>query len=214
MAGGAGSRFGRPKQFEKIGEERVLDRSRRVAAAVSDGVVVVVPAEDAAREGGVAGGPSRAASVRAGLAHVPEDCDVVCVHDAARPLAPAALYRRVIAAIVDRDGVDGAVPGLAVTDTIKRVDDEGFVVDTPERDGLVAVQTPQAFRAEALRSAHRGDPEGSDDSVLVERAGGRVVVVRGEPANRKITHVDDLAWVRAVVAAELEIGGDAGAEAS
>lgn len=189
VGAGGGKRFGRPKQYELLGGERIIDRSRRIAEAVSDGVIVVVPGDDAEREGAVAGGSTRSESVRAGLAVVPADADVVCVHDAARPLASTALYERVIEAV--RRGADGAVPGLAVADTIKVVAD-GVVVDTPDRHTLVAVQTPQAFRSAALLDAYRVAVDGTDDAVLVERAGGRVVVVAGEPTNLKITMPDDL----------------------
>lgn len=199
MGGGSGQRFGRAKQYELVGDERIIDRSRRIAAAASDGVVVVVPAADAGRENAVAGGDTRSESVRAGLVEVPDDCDVICIHDAARPLASVELFRAVIGAI--GPGVDGAVPGVPVSDTIKIVDGSGAVVDTPERSSLMAVQTPQAFRAAALRAAHRGAAEGTDDASLVEAAGGRVVVVAGESANRKVTHPDDLAWVRSAIIA-------------
>jgi 2-C-methyl-D-erythritol 4-phosphate cytidylyltransferase len=195
VGGGSGERFGRPKQYEVLGAERVIDRSRRVAAAVCDGVVVVVPAADAERERAVAGGASRSASVRAGLAHVPAEADVICVHDAARPLASEGLFRSVIAAALG-DGCDGAVPALPVTDTIKVVDDHGVVLATPARATLVAVQTPQAFRAATLRAAHAAGADGTDDAALVEAAGGVIVTVPGEPDNRKITDVADLEWVR------------------
>lgn len=137
----------------------------------------------------VAGGSTRSASVRAGLAAVPADAQVVLVHDAARPLAPPALFASVIAAV--RDGADGAVPGLPVTDTIKRVA-RGRVVETLDRGTLVAVQTPQAFAASALRRAHASEPEATDDAALIEAAGGAVVVVLGDPANAKITRPGDL----------------------
>lgn len=194
VAGGSGARFGRPKQYELLGDERVVDRSCRIAAGVSDGVVLVVPPGDEGREGGVAGGATRSDSVRAGLAAVPPEATVICVHDAARPLATVELYRRVVAAV--EAGADGAVPGVLVTDTVKVVDDDGSVVSTPDRARLRAIQTPQAFRAAALRTAHAGAGEGTDDAELVERAGGRVVVVEGEPTNRKITTPDDLVWAR------------------
>lgn len=194
VGGGSGQRFGRPKQYESLGAERVIDRSRRVAESVCDGVVVVVPAADAGTESGVAGGATRSESVRAGLVAVPPDADIICVHDAARPLASAALYRRVVDAVAA--GADGAVPGVAVADTIKVVDADRTVVATPDRSTLVAVQTPQAFRAGVLRAAHAAGGEGTDDAALVERFGGRVVVVDGETDNRKITHRDDLAWAR------------------
>ena len=206
VGGGSGQRFGRPKQYEPLGAERVIDRSRRIAAAASDGVVVVVPPGDTAREGGVAGGATRSESVRAGLAAVPGDAGVICVHDAARPLASKALYRRVIESV--RAGADAAIPGVPVTDTIKVVDAQGappsgggrVVVDTPDRATLVAVQTPQAFRAVALRQAHAAGGEATDDAGLIEEAGGRVVVVDGEADNRKITDPGDLEWARARVA--------------
>lgn len=191
VGGGTGERFGRPKQYEDLGGgERVIDRSRRVAEAVSDGVVVVVPPPDAEREHGVPGGPTRSASVRAGLAAVPDDAEVICVHDAARPLATKELYEAVIEAVLA--GADGAVPGIPVADTIKVIDATGQVLSTPDRATLVAAQTPQAFRAERLRAAHAGGADGTDDAALVEAIGGRVVVVPGDPANLKITRPADL----------------------
>lgn len=194
VGGGSGTRFGRPKQYETLGDERIIDRARRIAASASAGVVLVVPAVDAATEGGVAGGSTRSESVRAGLAHVPADADIVCVHDAARPFADADLYRRVVAAV--EAGADAAVPGVAVTDTIKVVDDAGVVTATPDRATLVAVQTPQAFRYASLVAAHASGAEATDDAALIEATGGRVVVVEGSNDNRKITVPDDLDWAR------------------
>jgi 2-C-methyl-D-erythritol 4-phosphate cytidylyltransferase len=130
---------------------------------------------------------------------VPNDATIVCVHDAARPFASVELYRSVIDALAA--GVDGAVPGLPVTDTVKVVDATGAVERTPPRDRLVAVQTPQAFRADVLRRAHSTAGEGTDDAALVEALGCRVVVVAGEPDNRKITHPDDLRWAQALASA-------------
>lgn len=199
VGGGSGQRFGRPKQYEFLGDERVLDRSRRIASAASHGVVVVVPASDAEKEGGVAGGSSRSESVRAGLVAVPDSATVVCVHDAARPFATLDLYRAVVAAVVA--GADAAVPGVTVADTIKLVDADGVVQSTPDRDRLRAIQTPQAFRAEVLRDVHRSRAEATDDAALVERLGGRVVVVDGDPDNRKITVPEDLVWARGRVEA-------------
>jgi 2-C-methyl-D-erythritol 4-phosphate cytidylyltransferase len=85
---------------------------------------------------------------------------------------------------------------------VKIIDDAGAVVATPDRALLRAVQTPQAFRADVIRAVHAAGGEGTDDAELVERAGGRVVVVDGDPLNRKITHPDDLDWARSVVARE------------
>jgi 2-C-methyl-D-erythritol 4-phosphate cytidylyltransferase len=194
VAAGTGERFGTPKQYADLGGRRVLDWSCATAASVSDGVVVVLPATDAGAPGTVAGGATRADSVRNGLAAVPDDADVVCVHDAARPFASAQLFHAVIAAV--RAGADGAVPAVAVTDTIKVVDAEGVVQATPERASLVAVQTPQAFRADVLRRAHAGGAQGTDDASLVECVGGRVVTVPGSLDNRKLTHPEDLEWAR------------------
>jgi 2-C-methyl-D-erythritol 4-phosphate cytidylyltransferase len=199
VAGGTGERFGALKQYEPLDEgRRVIDVSREVAERASDGVVVVVPAADAEREHGVAGGSTRSESVRRGLAAVPAEATIICVHDAARPLATDDLYASVIAAI--RAGADGAIPGLAVTDTIKVVDGSD-VTATLDRTTLVAVQTPQAFRAAMIRAAHGQGGSATDDAALVEAMGGRVVVVAGEPANRKITEIDDLEWARRTIGA-------------
>jgi 2-C-methyl-D-erythritol 4-phosphate cytidylyltransferase len=128
--------------------------------------------------------------VRCGLDVVGPDADVIVVHDAARPFAAPGLFAAVVTAV--RDGADGAVPGVAVADTIKRVVG-GQVVATLDRGELVAVQTPQAFAAAALRRAHDDGGDATDDAALVEAAGGRVVVVPGDPANTKITLRTDLA---------------------
>ncbi len=194
VGAGGGVRFGARKQYERLGDGRVLDLAVDVARAASAGVVVVVPPEDAAREGGVAGGTTRSESVRAGLAAVPADATIICVHDAARPLASPALFQAVIGAV--RAGADGAVPAVPVADTIKFVDAGGRVIDTPDRSRLVAVQTPQAFRADVLRRAHTDAVDGTDDAALVERLGAAVVTVPGESWNRKITDPEDLAWAQ------------------
>ena len=194
VAAGAGTRFGGPKQFESLGDRRVIDWSVAVARESSDGVIVVLPPQDAEREGGVAGGATRSESVRRGLAAVPKNATIVCVHDAARPIANEDDFRRVISAVAE--GAHGAVPAIPVADTIKVVDDTGQVMRTPPRGSLRAVQTPQAFRAEVLRRAHAEQGEGTDDAALVEALGGKVVVVDGDMLNRKITTRDDLDWAR------------------
>lgn len=201
VAAGNGARFGGQKQFMVLGDRRVIDWSRDTAHSVSDGVVLVVPAEAAAAEGGVAGGATRSESVRRGLAAVPSEATIICVHDAARPFASEHLYKHVIAAVAD--GADGAVPGLPVTDTIKKVNADGIVLDTPDRAALMAIQTPQAFRASVLRKAHEAGNEGTDDASLVERSGGKVVVVSGEAINKKLTTPEDLEWARAMAATEI-----------
>ena len=200
VAGGRGERFGGPKQLAAIAGRRVVDWSLDAARDACDGVVLVVPADhDEPEEADVVvtGGASRSESVRNGLAAVPDDATIVVVHDAARPAAGADLFRAVIAAV--RAGAAGAIPGVPVTDTIKRVDADGVVVETPDRSALVAVQTPQAFDAAALRAAHAAGGEATDDAALVEAAGGRVVVVPGSPTNRKVTEPSDLALLEGVL---------------
>jgi len=196
LAAGHGRRYDPVvlKQYELLGGGRVVDRSMQQARVVSDGVVLVVAPEFAddpepLADIVVAGGAQRSDSVRHGLAVIPDDCDIVVVHDGARPMASIALFESVIEAVLA--GADAAIPGLPVTDTIKRVD-QGRVVETVERDELVAVQTPQAFRAEMLRDAHEDDPHATDDAALVEDMGGLVVIVPGDPRNLKITAPGDL----------------------
>lgn len=201
VAAGNGARFGRAKQYERLGDRRVLDWALSAAQSVSEGVVLVVPPDSAGRnepgvDAVVPGGTTRSASVRAGLAAVPGDADIIVVHDGARPLAPIALFDAVIAAV--RAGADCAVPGLSVSNTVKRIVD-GRVVETVDRADLVEVQTPQAFAAHALRTAHGGEGDASDDATLIEKAGGSVLVVAGDPANLKVTHPHDLVVARALL---------------
>jgi 2-C-methyl-D-erythritol 4-phosphate cytidylyltransferase len=194
VAAGSGARFGGAKQFAVLEGRRVVDWAVVACRSVADGVVLVVPVEhvdDEAKAADlvVAGGATRSASVRAGLAAVPVAADIVVVHDAARPFAAPVLFQAVVAAVLG--GADGAVPGVPVVDTVKQVAG-GQVVATLDRAGLVAVQTPQAFTAVALRHAHADGGQATDDAALVEAAGGRVVVVPGDPANTKITLRTDL----------------------
>lgn len=196
VAGGEGRRFGRAKQFAELGGRPVIDWSLAAARSVARGVVAVVPAgslgmPNLARGADcvIAGGETRAASVRRGLAAVPDQAEVIVVHDAARPLASRELFRAVVEAV--EDGADGAIPGISLVDTVKRVR-AGRVVETLDRTELVAAQTPQAFRAELLRRAHDGDPEATDDARLLETIGASVAVVPGEFHNLKLTSPDDL----------------------
>jgi 2-C-methyl-D-erythritol 4-phosphate cytidylyltransferase len=196
VAAGRGTRFGGAKQFALLDGETVAARSVAQARLVADLVVLVVPEGYEGRGEGadvvVTGGASRAASVRSGLAHC-GDASIVIVHDAARPLASAALFRAVVTAI--EEGADAAIPGLTLTDTVKRVtskDDVTVVVETLAREELVAVQTPQAFRREVLERAHAHGDDATDDAGLVEALGALVVVIPGESSNVKITHLGDL----------------------
>lgn len=201
VAAGRGDRFGAAKQFLVVDGVRLVDRAVAACAAVSDEVVVVIPPGTAwdgpAVAAAVTGGATRSASVRAGLGALRDDLEVVVVHDAARPLASRALFDAVISAV--RAGADAAVPGVPVADTIKRVDGNR-VVETVDRASIVAVQTPQAFRADALRAAHAAAGDATDDAALVEAAGGFVVVVPGEAGNFKVTEPIDLERAAAVLA--------------
>jgi len=199
VAGGSGTRFGEAKQFVALAGSSVAARSVEACRAVCDTVVLVVPPGDRSGAHGadatVEGGPTRAASVRAGLGAVGPDAEIVVVHDAARPLAAPALFAAVLGAL-EAPGVAGAVPGLAVSDTVKRVRFEpggAVVLETLPRGELVSVQTPQAFRADALRRAHATGGEATDDAALVEALGLTVAVVPGDPDNLKITTPADLA---------------------
>ena len=141
----------------------------------------------------VAGGATRAESVRAALAAVPDEALVVLVHDAARPLVSDEVVERVLGPLAE--GYDGVVPALPIPDTVKRIEGRD-VVETITRDGLVGAQTPQAFLAPTLVRAYAGDLSGATDCAwLVERAGGRVAVVEGDPRLRKVTTPEDLALV-------------------
>ena len=205
VAGGSGVRFGKPKQFLMLGGRRVVDWAVLAAGASCEGVVLVLPEDQVGRvaldvqpDVVVAGGATRSASVRAGLAQVPEGVEAVLVHDAARPLAHPGLFATVLEALAG--GADGAVVAVPVPDTLKRVDAEGNVVETIDRTGLWAVQTPQGFRLDVLRAAHADEPEATDDAGLVEAGGGQVVVVAGDARNVKITEPADLDLLEALIA--------------
>jgi 2-C-methyl-D-erythritol 4-phosphate cytidylyltransferase len=148
----------------------------------------------------VRGGRRRGESVRLALAEIPEEVEIVLVHDAARPLVSADLVSRVLEPL--SQGWDAVVPALPLVDTVKRIDGER-VVETPERSSLVAVQTPQAFRAKALRAAYADEyDEATDCSTLIERRGGRVVWVEGDRRLHKVTTSDDLLLVENWLAKE------------
>ena len=210
VAAGAGERLGidRPKAFATLRGRPLLAESidRLEGCPWIDSIVIAAPAgweepvillaEELAASKVVAcvpGGATRAESVRAALAEVPEDAAVVLVHDAARPLVEDAVVERVLAPLAE--GFDGAVPALPVPDTVKRVDGR-VVVETLERSSLVGAQTPQAFLASSLRRAYSGElADATDCSSLVERAGGRVAVVAGDARLLKVTTPADLALV-------------------
>jgi 2-C-methyl-D-erythritol 4-phosphate cytidylyltransferase len=218
LAAGRGERLGggRPKAFAKLAARPLIAESleRLERSDWIDSIVVVAPpgweeptillAEELgaakAREC-ITGGETRADSARVGVSEVPGEAAVILVHDAARPLLPPEVVERVLAPL--GDGYDGAVPGLALADTVKRVQEDHLVVDTVERSGLYAVQTPQAFVAETFRRALAGAvPNASDCAGFVEAAGGRIRVVDGDPRLLKVTTAADLALVEALLARE------------
>lgn len=171
-------------------------------ASTCDRVVFAVPPSHLEGPGPdrVAGGASRSESVRNALAVAP-DADIVVIHDAARPLVTEDLVRRCIAEV--ESGADGAVAAVPVTDTIKEADSGRRVLRTLDRSVLWAIQTPQAFRADALRDAMDAEPEAlaaaTDDAALVEAAGGSVQVVEAPVENFKVTWPVDLARAEAAL---------------
>ena len=208
-AAGSGDRLGldRPKAFAPLNERPLIAESleRLDASGWIEGIVVAAPPEweepcilvaEEIAAGKVAetvtGGQTRSESVRNALAQVPEGAAVVLVHDAARPLVTEEVIERVVTGL--EEGWDGAVPTLPVSDTVKRVDGEA-VAETIDREGLVIVQTPQAFLVDVLRRAVESGSEASDCSALVEAAGGRVRAVQGDPRLLKVTEPADLELV-------------------
>ncbi len=194
VAAGSGERFGSAKHLIEVGGVPMWLRGRMLLeSAGATEVVVVGDVPD-----GVPGGARRRDSVAAGLAALESGADWVLVHDAARPLATEVLARRVIERLL-RGDVDAVVPVVPLRDTIKRIDGDA-VVETVERASLAAVQTPQGFRMVALQAAQRsGDDDASDEALLIEREGGRVVTVPGDPNNLKVTYPADLAVVEALL---------------
>jgi 2-C-methyl-D-erythritol 4-phosphate cytidylyltransferase len=208
-AAGSGARLGagRPKAFVRLGELPLLAESlsRLEASDWIDEIVVAAPpgweeptillAEELGAgkvSACVAGGETRAQSVRMALAEVPDDAVVVLVHDAARPVLPEEVIERVIEPL--SRGWDGAVPCLPVVDTVKRVQGEA-IVETLPREELVTVQTPQAFLAPVLREAVESGDEAGDCASLVEGRGGRVTAVAGDRRLLKVTSAEDLELV-------------------
>ena len=209
-AAGRGERLGsdRPKAFARLGGRPLLAESleRLEESGWIDAIVIAAPpdweepsilvAEEIAAtkvSSAVTGGASRSESVRLALEEVPAEAAVVLVHDAARPLLPEEVIERVLAPL--SEGWDGVVPAVPLADTVKRVEGDR-VVETLSREDLVAVQTPQAFLADALRRAVSGDVSSATDCAsLVESQGGRIKVVEGDPRLLKVTDAEDLALV-------------------
>jgi 2-C-methyl-D-erythritol 4-phosphate cytidylyltransferase len=208
-AAGRGERLGsdRPKAFAKLRDRPLLAESleRLEASDWIDAIVIVAPpgweepsilvAEELACTKVVAcatGAETRAESVRAGVAEVPDDAAVIVVHDAARPVLLDEVLERVLTAL--NEGWDGAVPALPLADTVKRVRD-AQIIETLPREELVAAQTPQAFVAPILREALTGDLAGATDCASLVEPHGRVTTVPGDPRLLKVTDASDLELV-------------------
>lgn len=211
VAGGSGTRLGAdvPKAFVCVAGRTLLEHAveRFAAHAAVRDVVVVAPAALLARAGElipaatvVAGGATRQASVRCGLAALAADVELVLVHDAARAFVPVAVISRVVDAL--NEGAEAVVPTLPIADTVRSLDAAGGLGGTVDRRQLVAVQTPQGFVRALLDRAHTqaGSDDASDDASLVEAIGGTVSAVAGDDAAFKITRPLDLALAELVAA--------------
>ena len=222
VAGGRGARLGAdvPKQLLDLGGRTLLERSvdafdahprvRHIVVVLPEELVEAGPALVGTRRRScrvVAGGERRQDSVRLGFAHVPQESEVVLVHDAARPFADAALIDRVIAG-AETSGA--AVPAIPSRDTVKRVDvDRMAVLETITRESIWLAQTPQGFRRRVLHDAvalGQSGVEATDEAMLAERAGHPVRVVPGDERNVKITTQEDLVAARALMAGPVRVG--------
>jgi 2-C-methyl-D-erythritol 4-phosphate cytidylyltransferase len=181
----------------------MVDLAVEIMASFCHGVVLVLPS-GVSWDGYpvatvVSGGEKRTDSTRRGLDAVPASAQIVLTHDAVHPLASKNIFVSLIEAIQE-GGVDAVLPAIPTTDTVMRMRHDE-VVETVPRDGLVWVQMPYAFKADALRAAHQRGGEAQDDSVLVQRLGGRIKTVPGEPSNIHVTTRDELAMVRRLIQA-------------
>lgn len=220
LAAGSGSRFGGnlPKQYVPVcGKPIVLHALEYLAAEPRIAAVQPVVAEGDVQfsqlvagmvfpftlMSPVSGGPARSISMWHGLQALPENIDMVAVHDAARPVPSKQLLADVFD-MAERFGA--AVPGVAVTDTIKRINSEGMVLETPERHSLRAVQTPQVARRDWFEQAIASESERlhchTDDASLLEAAGFPVYVSQGNVHNRKVTNAEDVVWLEKLLGGE------------
>lgn len=195
LAGGTSRRFGdRPKQFERVGGVRMVDRTVAAARRTCDHVALVLPPGrywDGAEVDTLApGGDHQSESLRAGLATLPPDAAIAVVADPAHPLASDALFTAVIDAV--RASADGAVPVAPILEVVQHVRD-GRVVDTIDKTGLVLTQSPHAFRVPVLRAVHADGPRPPENSSLLVNRGYDVVTVPGEPGNLHVTTPAELA---------------------
>ena len=215
-AAGRGERLGAgiPKALRLIGGTPMLVHAVHALADSRsvDLVVIAAPEEEVELVRGlflddigaevmvVSGGDTRQASVARALFALPTDIDVVLVHDAARPFVPADVVSSVVASV--RQGNSAVIPAIAVTDTVKQVDERSIVIGTPDRSSLRAVQTPQGFDRLVLQAAHAAadDDVATDDAGLVERQGIEVLVIQGHEEAFKVTRPIDLLLAESVLA--------------
>jgi 2-C-methyl-D-erythritol 4-phosphate cytidylyltransferase/2-C-methyl-D-erythritol 2,4-cyclodiphosphate synthase len=211
-AGGSGERLGAkiPKALVQLAGKTLIEHAVANMAPIANQIIVAAPV---GFEGQfqeilgtevvvVTGGLSRTLSVKNALVHVDKENDFVLVHDAARALATTDLAMRVVDSL--RAGERAVVPGLAVSDTIKRVDQDNYVTKTPTRSKLRAIQTPQGFSRKLLVKAHSSSDEVTDDAGLVEDRGVEVKVIEGEERALKITTQQDLAIAQSIVVSSID----------
>ena len=199
-AAGAGHRFGAnyPKALIKLVDKTLVEHAVDSLSSVADLIIVTAPAgfenqfqellQDKAQV--ITGGVLRSDSVRIALTKIPEQYQIILVHDAARAIASTELAKKVAGEIAA--GADAVIPVLEVVDTIKAIDSEGFVNQTLDRSQLRTVQTPQGFKSEVLRKAHANQSDATDDAGLVEQIGFKVKTIVGEQRAIKITNPNDL----------------------
>ncbi|CAN2227480.1 IspD 4-diphosphocytidyl-2-methyl-D-erithritol synthase [Candidatus Nanopelagicaceae bacterium] len=200
-AAGSGVRFGAdiPKALIQLGDRTLIEHAVAAISPTVDQVIVTAPASYLSQFQGllgssvtvVVGGQTRSESVRAGLAAVPSKTKYVLIHDAARALATTDLANRILVEL--QKGEVAVIPGLPEVNTVKSVDENGYVTSTIERSKLRNIQTPQGFELSVLIKAHAANDEGTDDAALVEKTGHKVLVINGEEKALKITTPSDLA---------------------
>ncbi len=200
-AAGSGERFGAsiPKALIQLGDRTLIEHAVSAISSVADQIIVTAPSgyesqiQKLVGDGVtvVTGGATRSESVRIGLSIVLCDAEYVLIHDAARALASPELAKRVVTAL--KNGDVAVIPGLAQTDTVKIVDENGVVTSTPDRAAMRRVQTPQGFTYGVINQAHAQSGEATDDAALVESLGKPVRVIDGEERAIKITTPADMA---------------------
>lgn len=207
-AAGSGERLGVgiPKALVELAGQSLIERAVQNLSGVVDLIIIAAPVgyEEQMRKlftgmnvEVVSGGALRSQSVANALKVIPETYKYVLVHDAARAFAPTDLALRVLHKL--QSGESAVVPALAVIDTIKIIDSQDYVLETPNRKNLRAIQTPQGFTVDVLKRAHAAGKDATDDAALVSELGVRVKVIEGDQLARKITTLDDLAWAQEVV---------------